>query len=211
LICALLFVVWMTNLYNFMDGMDGFAGGMAFFGFGTFAVLGDMAGQSFFAALNFIVAAAAAGFLVFNFPPARIFMGDVGSSTLGLLAAAFALWGDSVGAFPLWIGILVFSPFIVDATATLHRRLYEGHRIWVPHKTHYYQRLVRLGWNHRRAVLAEYVLMAMSAASAFYASGASVIMQWVTIVVWGVIYVVVAATVRRYEATASGGGNASGC
>jgi len=74
---SLLFVVWMANLYNFMDGMDGFAGGMAMFGFGTFAVMGWMAGQNLFLVVNLIIASASAGFLVFNFPPARIFMGDV--------------------------------------------------------------------------------------------------------------------------------------
>jgi UDP-N-acetylmuramyl pentapeptide phosphotransferase/UDP-N-acetylglucosamine-1-phosphate transferase len=81
---AVLFTVWMINLYNFMDGMDGFAGGMSVFGFGAFAVMGWMTGHNLFLAVNLIIASACAGFLVFNFPPARIFMGDVGSSTLGM-------------------------------------------------------------------------------------------------------------------------------
>ena len=83
-------VVWMTNLYNFMDGMDGFAAGMTMMGFGAYALFGWYASEMAFAALSAVIAAAAAGFLLFNFPPARIFMGDTGSSTLGFLAAAFA-------------------------------------------------------------------------------------------------------------------------
>jgi UDP-N-acetylmuramyl pentapeptide phosphotransferase/UDP-N-acetylglucosamine-1-phosphate transferase len=82
----------MTNLYNFMDGMDGFAGGMTLLGFGAYAVLGWQAGEALFTLASLMVAASAAGFLVFNFPPAKIFMGDVGSSVLGFLSACFSLW-----------------------------------------------------------------------------------------------------------------------
>ncbi|HEV2733656.1 MAG TPA: hypothetical protein VGV85_02420, partial [Longimicrobiaceae bacterium] len=120
---SLLFAIWLINLYNFMDGMDGLAGGMAVFGFGTCALIGALRGHADFASTAAVVAAAAAGFLLFNFPPARIFMGDVGSATLGFLAAAVCLWADRRDVFPLWIGVLVFSPFIVDATVTLARRV----------------------------------------------------------------------------------------
>src|SRR5690606_35632016 len=99
---TVLFVVWMTNLYNFMDGADGLAGGMTVFGFITFAVLADIAEQPTFAMLSMAVAASPAGFLVFNLPPARIFMGDVGATTLGFVVAGFALWADRDGIFPLW-------------------------------------------------------------------------------------------------------------
>jgi UDP-N-acetylmuramyl pentapeptide phosphotransferase/UDP-N-acetylglucosamine-1-phosphate transferase len=185
---TLLYVVWMLNLYNFMDGMDGFAGGMAVCGFGTFAVLGWMSGAELFAVLNLIVAAGALGFLLFNFPPARIFMGDVGSSTLGLLAGAFSLWGAEQGVFPFWVAALVFSPFIVDATVTLGRRLLRRERVWEAHKTHYYQRLVQLGWGHRKTVLWEYGLMALCGFSAVLASRLPAIGQWLTILGWVTVY-----------------------
>ncbi|MBE9562938.1 MAG: glycosyltransferase family 4 protein, partial [Proteobacteria bacterium] len=156
---SFLFIVWMTNLYNFMDGMDGFAGGMAIFGFGTFAILGGLADQQLFMWLNLIITSSVGGFLIFNFPPAKIFMGDVGASSLGFLAAAFSLWGNHDGIFSLWIALLIFSPFIVDATVTLLRRLLAGEKIWLAHKSHYYQRLVQIGWGHKRTVLWEYALM----------------------------------------------------
>ena len=164
---ALMFIVWMINLYNFMDGMDGFASGMAVIGFSTLAWLGRA--DAGFVSVCLIVAAASAGFLVHNFPPAKIFLGDTGSTTLGFLAAACSLWGNKAGLFPFWVALLVFSPFIVDATVTLLRRLLCGERVWEAHRTHYYQRLVLLGWGHRRTVLAEYALMLACAGSALLA------------------------------------------
>lgn len=197
---AFVFLVWMTNLYNFMDGMDGFAAGMAVIGFGAYAIMGVLSGHAFFAITNTSIAAAAAGFLLFNFPPARIFMGDVGSSSLGFLAGTVTLWANKEGIFPLWIGILVFSPFILDATVTLIRRMARREKIWVPHKTHYYQRIVALGWGHRKTVLAEYALMLACAISGITAVVyLSHFGQWVLIVFWVMIYVSIMATVDRFE------------
>ena len=97
-VISLLFVVWMVNLYNFMDGMDGFAGGMAVFGFGVFAVMGWMAEHDMFFFISLIVAAASAGFLIFNFPPARIFMGELDRPRWVSLRA-LSLWGARDGVF----------------------------------------------------------------------------------------------------------------
>lgn len=136
---------------------------------------------------------------MFNFPPARIFMGDLGSSTLGLMAASLGLWADHTGLFPLWVAVLVFSPFIVDATVTLARRIVRGERVWVAHKTHYYQRVVELGWGHRRTVLWEYVAMLGAGASAVAAVGASPPVQWAILVSWGAAYVIMGALVARLQ------------
>jgi UDP-N-acetylmuramyl pentapeptide phosphotransferase/UDP-N-acetylglucosamine-1-phosphate transferase len=182
------FLVWWVNLYNFMDGMDGLAAGMAVIGFACFGVLGVRADHEGFAMFSFIVAAGACGFLLLNFPPARIFMGDVGSSLLGLFAAALSLWADRESIFPLWAGILVFSPFMVDATVTLLWRVGAGERIWKAHKSHFYQRLVQLGWGHRRTVLWEYVLMLACAVSAITAISATPAVQWFVLVLWVVLY-----------------------
>jgi UDP-N-acetylmuramyl pentapeptide phosphotransferase/UDP-N-acetylglucosamine-1-phosphate transferase len=203
IVLSLLFIVWMTNLYNFMDGMDGFAGGMTVIGFGTFAAFGWLTGAELFSALSLLVAAAAGGFLLFNFPPARIFMGDVGSSFLGFLAAAFMLWADRDGIFPLWTGVLLFSPFIVDASVTLIMRIIRRERFWEAHKTHYYQRLVQLGWGHRRTVLWEYLLMILCALSAVLAQRLSPPSQWFIIVVWVIAYLLIMSVVHYLEARRS--------
>jgi UDP-N-acetylmuramyl pentapeptide phosphotransferase/UDP-N-acetylglucosamine-1-phosphate transferase len=176
-VAAVLAVVWMTNLYNFMDGMNGLAGGMALFGFGALALGAQAAGAGDIALVAGCIAAGAAGFLIFNFDPARIFMGDVGSIPLGFLAAVLGLGGVRQGLWPLWFPIVVFSPFIVDATVTLSRRALRGDKVWQAHREHYYQRLVRMGWSHRRTALAEYALMAAMAALAVGLRTAPVAMQ----------------------------------
>jgi UDP-N-acetylmuramyl pentapeptide phosphotransferase/UDP-N-acetylglucosamine-1-phosphate transferase len=161
-VIATLAITWMTNLYNFMDGSDGMAGGMAFFGFTFYGIAAWFAGSTAFALLNLSVAAAAAAFLVFNLHPARIFMGDVGSVPLGFLAGAFGFLGWVQQDWTWWFPLLVFSPFIVDASVTLARRLVRGERIWQAHREHFYQRLVQIGWGHRNTAIAEYVLMLAS-------------------------------------------------
>jgi UDP-N-acetylmuramyl pentapeptide phosphotransferase/UDP-N-acetylglucosamine-1-phosphate transferase len=160
------YIVWLINLYNFMDGMDGFAGGMAVFGFSFLAYFGWIKGAESFLIISSLLAASSLGFLLFNFPPARIFMGDVGSAPLGFMVAGLSLWGVRDHLFPFWIPVLIFSPFIADATATLVRRILRGEKIWQAHCSHYYQRLVRLGWGHKKTVLAEYVLMTAAGLSA---------------------------------------------
>ena len=196
---TVLFLVWFVNLYNFMDGMDGFAGGMAVFGFGGLAVFGVLGHEPAFAVLNGVVAAAAAGFWVYNFPPARIFMGDAGSSLLGYLAGVSSLWGVRAGLFAIWVPVLVFSPFIVDATVTLARRALRGERVWEAHRSHYYQRLVRLGWGHRRTVLAEYGVMAAAVGSALGSRWLGVGWQWALIGLWSLAYAIILVRVGALE------------
>jgi UDP-N-acetylmuramyl pentapeptide phosphotransferase/UDP-N-acetylglucosamine-1-phosphate transferase len=177
IIGAGLAILWMTNLYNFMDGMDGLAASMAVFGFGTYAALGWRAGDAPFAATCLATAGAAAGFLLHNRPPARIFMGDLGAVVLGFLAAAYTLHAVRAGLFPLWLGALVFAPFIADATATLARRAWRREAVWRAHRTHLYQRAA-LAFGTRRT-LAGYVLwMAACAAAALGALHAPLAVQW---------------------------------
>lgn len=156
---ATLATAWMINLYNFMDGSDGLAGGMTVIGFGSYGFAALTGGDLSFAALNLSVATAALGFLGFNFPPAKVFMGDVGAIPLGGLAAVMNVLGWQRGDWPLWFGIMIFSPFIVDASYTLLKRLLRGAKVWQAHREHFYQRLVRIGWGHRKTALAEYALM----------------------------------------------------
>jgi len=152
-------IVWVTNLFNFMDGSDGLAGGMSVLGFGFLGAGAWLGGDELLAIVCAIVAAASAAFLLFNFPPARIFMGDAGSVPLGFLAVALSLAGWRDGDWPFWFPAVVFSPFIVDATVTLLKRMLRGEHFWHAHRSHYYQRLVQLGWGHRRTALVEYALM----------------------------------------------------
>jgi UDP-N-acetylmuramyl pentapeptide phosphotransferase/UDP-N-acetylglucosamine-1-phosphate transferase len=206
LVLAALGIAWMANLYNFMDGSDGLAGGMAVIGFSCYGAAAALAGSPDFALFNLSLAAAAAGFLVFNVHPARIFLGDAGSVPLGYLAATLGLVGWLNGDWPWWFPLLVFSAFAVDATVTLARRLARRERIWQAHRDHYYQRLVRMGWGHRKTALAAYAVMIATGGAAVAARGAGDAGQAAVLIAAGILYFVLLALVerswRRHQATA---------
>jgi UDP-N-acetylmuramyl pentapeptide phosphotransferase/UDP-N-acetylglucosamine-1-phosphate transferase len=169
---AILAMAAMTNFFNFMDGANGLAGGMAVAGFGCYGIAASLAGDAGFAASCFGIAGAAAGFLAFNLS-GRIFMGDGGSVPLGFLAAALGLEGCMRSLWPAWFMPLAFAPFVVDASVTLLRRALRGERFWLAHREHYYQRLVRSGWSHARLAVLEYFLMVACAAAALTARAGS--------------------------------------
>ena len=187
---VLLGVVWMTNLYNFMDGSDGLAGGMTFWGFTAYGVAALMHGNDIQAMLNFSIGAAALAFLYNNFHPAKVFMGDAGSIPLGFLAAAMGLWGWQQSLWPAWFPLLVFSPFVMDATVTLIKRAIRGEKVWQAHREHYYQRLIRIGWGHYRTALFEYALMLAAGVSAIWAIHRLPGTPWPLLLAWGSIYAV---------------------
>lgn len=192
---AALAIAWMANLFNFMDGTDGLAGGMAAIGFATLAIAArDAAGLGLFA---LALASASAGFLLHNFPPARVFMGDAGSVPLGFLAGALGAYGFAAGVWPAWFPLLVFSPFIVDATVTLLRRLLRRERVWKAHREHAYQRLVLGGWSRRRLALSAYALMSAAAASALAARELGGRTPYAIIALWLATYLVLLAGIER--------------
>lgn len=189
LAAVLLFiVVWMTNLYNFMDGADGLASGMAFFGFTAYGVAALIGSQPTFAMLNFSVAAAALGFLYYNYSPAKIFLGDSGSMVLGFLVSAMGVAGWQLGLWSLWFPLLVFFPFIADSSVTQVIRKLHGKKITVPHREHFYQRLLDMGWSHKQLAVAAYVLMIGVAITGMIALHQS--SSWVvtTFLAWIAIY-----------------------
>lgn len=149
LLALVLALGWTTNAYNFMDGADGLAGTMAVVGFGCYAAAFVLAGLDRLGLFCLIVALAALVFLRFNWHPARIFMGDVGSIPLGFLVGALGWFGVERGVWPWAFPLLVFAPFLGDATRTLLRRAWRGERVWEAHREHVYQRQVRLGLSPR--------------------------------------------------------------
>ncbi|OGG44835.1 MAG: hypothetical protein A3F84_00445 [Candidatus Handelsmanbacteria bacterium RIFCSPLOWO2_12_FULL_64_10] len=139
-----LWLLYVTNIYNFMDGIDGLAGSQGLLIAATLFAIAASAGSPALSILALAVAGASMGFLVFNRPPASIIMGDVGSAFLGFLLAAFGVLGEREGVSFLTMPILL-GPFLFDATYTLLRRLLRGENIFQAHRLHLYQRLVRLG------------------------------------------------------------------
>jgi UDP-N-acetylmuramyl pentapeptide phosphotransferase/UDP-N-acetylglucosamine-1-phosphate transferase len=164
-IAAALLWVWFVNLFNFMDGIDGIDGSEASaIGIGIVLVAG---GSLDLAAPAAVVAAAALGFLVWNWAPARIFLGDVGSVPLGYLLG-FLLYQLALrGAWQAALILPLY--FLADATLTLLRRLARGERVWQAHREHFYQRAVQRGLSHAAVVLrmiaADVVLIACAGAA----------------------------------------------
>ena len=165
----LLLWVWGTNLFNFMDGIDGIAGGeAAAIGVGlVFLSATGAGGGPQTALLAAALFGAALGFLVWNWPPARIFLGDVGSVPLGYLLG-FLLLGLALAGH--WSAALILPLyFLADASLTLVRRLLRGERIWRAHREHFYQRAVALGLSHQavtsRVVLADLLLILCAGAA----------------------------------------------
>jgi len=137
-------IVWVTNLYNFLDGIDGYAASQAIVaGLGSFLILGNIVGL--------ILAICSLGFLFFNWPKASIFMGDVGSATLGFLFAVLCFHDTSNGNIYVWL--ILLSLFWFDATLTLLRRLKNKEKLTEAHKKHAYQRLVQFGFSHKRVTI----------------------------------------------------------
>jgi UDP-N-acetylmuramyl pentapeptide phosphotransferase/UDP-N-acetylglucosamine-1-phosphate transferase len=131
------------------------------------------------------IAGSALGFLMFNFAPARLFMGDAGSAPLGFLAGALGVLGWQGGAWTGWFPVMVFSTFLVDASMTLGYRLARGERVWVAHKEHLYQRMVAGGLGHTRTALVAYGLMATAACLALameHARGGAAIVAMIWLV-----------------------------
>jgi UDP-N-acetylmuramyl pentapeptide phosphotransferase/UDP-N-acetylglucosamine-1-phosphate transferase len=153
-----LLTVWCINLYNFMDGIDGLAASMGFVGFLTIYFVNLHNGQAQLAPISSIVAFSCLGFLLFNFPPAKIFLGDVGSASLGYLMAVAIVLTPSGGLSDSWGPLLIFAPFLLDATFTIARRALSGEKFWTAHRSHLYQRLaLRVG--ARRTLLAFTAIM----------------------------------------------------
>ena len=151
LVLVALGIVWFVNLHNFMDGIDGILVAQAIFVLGALALVCRHVGEPH-AGEILVFAAAAAGFLPFNFPRARIFMGDVGSGVVGLLIAVAVLWQMSAPDTALTSGLVLCSAFVTDASCTLVSRIARGRRWYSAHREHLYQWLVRSGFSHAGVV-----------------------------------------------------------
>jgi Fuc2NAc and GlcNAc transferase len=151
-------VVWSINLYNFMDGIDGLAASQATFVTAASALFCALVGHHTLAALLLLSTGACLGFLFWNRPPARIFMGDVGSGFLGFWLAALAVLLDLENVVSIWTSIVLSSLFVSDATTTLLRRMFGGKRWYEAHRSHAYQHLARRCNSHGKVTTLLWVL-----------------------------------------------------
>jgi Fuc2NAc and GlcNAc transferase len=152
-VLAAFYLVWMLNLYNFMDGIDGLASVQAIFVCVAGCLIAWLSGHESLIGGPLLLAAAVAGFLVWNFPPARIFMGDAGSGFLGLILGILTIKAGQEAPELMWSWLILLGIFIVDATVTLFRRLFRREKIYQAHRSHAYQYASRQYSSHRTVTL----------------------------------------------------------
>lgn len=148
------YLVWLLNLYNFMDGIDGIASVEAVCVCAGGALLYVLLGKSDLALLPLMLAAAVAGFLYWNFPPARIFMGDAGSGFLGIVLGILSIQAGWEESRLFWSWVILLGVFVVDATFTLVRRLLRGDKVYEAHRSHAYQYASRQFGRHLPVTMA---------------------------------------------------------
>ena len=200
---AFIYITALTNVYNFMDGIDGLASSQAIVAGIALAVAGAEISNPVVEMGGALLAAASAGFLLFNLPPARLFMGDVGSTFLGFSFAGLTLLGNigvGGGRLPPEFGVVILAPFLFDSLVTLARRVLRGERWYAAHRSHYYQRLVASGLSHAQ-VTSLYAGLAMLAAGAALAGVSAAPPMRVTLAILAYVpMLAVVALVWRREA-----------
>jgi Fuc2NAc and GlcNAc transferase len=141
-------IVWMTNLFNFMDGIDGLVATQSTIAAIVLAFWFHQVGAPELVSLNLALVGALAGFSILNWRPARVFLGDIGSLTLGIYFAVMGIIGWTVYHLPVEAFVLLYGVMLCDTSVTLAVRIFKGERWWEAHSSHFYQRLVGLGYNH---------------------------------------------------------------
>ncbi|MEE8379351.1 MAG: glycosyltransferase family 4 protein [Gammaproteobacteria bacterium] len=152
-VLIVIWIVWMTNLYNFMDGTDALAAIQTICAGISIGVIFWLEGQYGLATVCFVISASSCGFLFWNWPPAKIFMGDVGSCSLGFCFGVLAVIGEIQGSVPFAVFFILLSIFICDTTFTLLMRIFANEKWYQAHKSHAYQRLVQLGMSHKKLAI----------------------------------------------------------
>lgn len=204
IVVTFLWICWMTNAYNFMDGIDGIAGAQgvtAGVGWFVVGILLNVPSTGFF---GLILASACLGFLLHNWQPARIFMGDVGSAFLGYTFAVLPLMAineansDGIRGLFALIAILLVWLFVFDTIFTFFRRLLRGEKVWQAHRSHLYQRLVISGYNHASVTMLYGCFSIFVLLSGFYRLSAGTAFDWLPVLsILGVISILLLLARRK--------------
>ena len=155
---GLIGLIWLVNLYNFMDGIDGLAASEAIFVAGAGLLFTFLGEQHEMQSVAVLLIASTLGFLIWNWPPAKIFMGDVGSGFLGMVLGIYAWWSVVEGIIPIWTWLILLGIFVVDATSTLIKRIFRGERWYEAHRSHAYQHASRRWGSHRKITMSVIII-----------------------------------------------------
>ena len=182
---AIVFMVWLINLYNFMDGIDGIAGIEAVCIVGGALLVSSAGDGGPITTLLAVFVTSVLGFLVWNWPPAKIFMGDVGSGFIGFILAMFAIISSGMGLLPIWTWLILTGVFVVDATLTLITRMINGEEWYSAHSNHAYQKASRRLKGHKPVTLSVLMInIFWLLPMAWFASARPEFGWWLTIVAW---------------------------
>lgn len=193
-----IWILGVMNFYNFIDGIDGLAAGIGLIAAAFLIFISAGSQVAGLAAVYAIIAGVSFGFLRYNFPPARIFMGDTGSTFIGFMFASLAVYSNGRGV-PVFVTALILGAVLGDAFLTLSRRVLEKKPIFSPHRTHYYQRLTSLGFSHKQVTLLEYLVTSLLGVSGiFFMRGDSVFIIFFT-VIWLSFFLWVLVKIRTME------------
>ena len=198
-VITLIWVIGLTNVFNFMDGLDGIAAGTAIITAFFFAVIALFENNFLVFVFSYIIMASLFGFLPFNFPKAQLFMGDVGSQFLGFLFAALSVF--TIAAIdvqlPVWLMPTLFLHFIFDAAFTVIRRLLSKQNITEAHRAHLYQLLNRLGWSHSSVSILYALLGVLQGLTVIFMQDASSMMKTILLLVFISFYTICAILIFR--------------
>ena len=189
-------VIGMTNAFNFMDGLDGLAGGTAVIASAFFCVITYSQDGHFVSVASLCLMAGTLGFLIYNFPPARIFMGDVGSTFLGFSFAALSIMAvrNDPSSMTFWVMPLLLFNFIYDTFFTFLRRLFNAERVTQAHRTHLYQLFQRLGFSHKAVGFFHYGVCVAQGFAAVWMVGQTADARWLAylpFLLFQIIYTVI--------------------
>lgn len=180
--------IWAINHFNFMDGLDGFCASQAIFLFASYGLFFSFAHAEFYVYLSCILTFSLAGFLIFNFPPARLFMGDVGSATLGFITFSLAVVAQEKYQIPIIYWFILNFLFLFDSTFTLIRRIKNNEKWSSPHRKHAYQRLKQFGINTRTILLGQAMINSIFLISVLLAHSQRVHLSILLILLTGLIF-----------------------
>ncbi|NIM97409.1 MAG: hypothetical protein GTO24_04795 [candidate division Zixibacteria bacterium] len=184
---TLLWIVAVVSFYNFMDGIDGLAVGVGVIVTGFLAYIAWEVGNSNILVLALALGGSCLGFACYNFPPAKIFMGDVGSTFIGYTLAVLALVGnqsEEPGHIPLLVPVLILGTFLFDTTVTLSRRILKRENWYLSHRDHYYQKMTNLGFSHLQITLGEYSVTFLLGVSALLYMRATQVLAFSILAIW---------------------------
>ncbi|MBS4195722.1 glycosyltransferase family 4 protein [Lederbergia citri] len=182
-VIAIFWIVGITNAINLIDGLDGLATGVSLIALMTICILSMTSGQYLITALTLILIGSSLGFLIFNFHPAKIFLGDTGALFLGYSISTISILGlyKSITFFSLFLPIIILAFPLLDTIFAIIRRLYKGKKIFSPDKSHLHHRLMEIGLSHRATVIVIYVIATFSGLSAIIFSHS---------ILWGALTIV---------------------